>query len=108
MLLGEVVSERGIMRSAGSLWTRKVRAVSQEMCRSRERAVNLMAWVGVRTTMERLWGREGSWEVDPEVINGVSSLTSKTPVTTPVISAAISGKRGCTFLDLRTLKEVTL
>ena len=83
LLEGEAEMPRGMMRSVGSLWTRKLSAVSQDMWRSRERAVNLMAWVGVRTTMDRLCGRDGKCELDPEVINGVSSLTSKTPVTTP-------------------------
>ena len=62
--LGLVEIPRGIMRSAGSLWTRKLSAVSQEMWRSRVRAVNLMAWVGVRTTMERLCAGVGRWELD--------------------------------------------
>ena len=77
---------RGIMRSAGSLWTRNESAVSQEMCRSRVKAVNFMAWVGVRTTMERLCAGVGRWELDGEVNSGVSSRTSRTFVTTPIIS----------------------
>jgi hypothetical protein len=82
-LLGDVEIPRGITRSAGSLWTRKSRAVSQAMWDSRERAVNLMAWVGVRTTIERLCTGEARWELEGEIINGVSSLTSMTPVTIP-------------------------
>ena len=84
--LGLVEMPRGIIRSAGSLWTRNVNAVSQEMWRSRVNAVNFMAWVGVRTTMERLCAGVGRCELDGEVNSGVSSRTSSTLVTTPVIS----------------------
>ena len=43
-----------------------------------------MAWVGVRTTIDRLCTGEARWELEGEIINGVSSLTSITPVTTPI------------------------
>ena len=98
-----------MIRSAGSLWTRKFNAVSQEMCLSRERVVNLIAWVGVRTTIDRLCTGEGKCEEDGDVIKGVSSRTSNTPVTTPTkIRPKGIIEKGDTFLDLSSLKEITL
>lgn len=84
LLLGLVDKPRGMIRSVGSLCTKKFSAVSHDICRSLERAVNFIACVGVRTTIERLWA--GVCNVVPDGdISGASSLTSSTFVTTPTV-----------------------
>jgi hypothetical protein len=104
-LLGLAEMARGIIKSVGSLCTMKLSAVNHEMWRSRVNAVNLIAWVGVRTTMDRLCTAEDTWEFEGDDNRGVSSRTSNTLVTTPGIRV---GSAGYTFLDLCALQEITL